>query len=167
MTVANKITYSHSLTSTVSGISPAFAPSTGGDVIHITGNGFVSPIVTIDGINCPLVNSTASEIYCTTGLRSTPPSAGNSFSVISNGNSAILAVSPFLYIDRWSSENTWGNEAIPRKNDSVYVPVGMTLLVDQSTPVLYSVIVEGKIKFEDTKDLTFDAHYFVINGGEF
>lgn len=47
------------------------------------------------------------------------------------------------------------------------VPVGMTLLVDQSTPILNSVIVEGKIIFEDVKDLTFDAHYFVINGGEF
>lgn len=45
------------------------------------------------------------------------------------------------------------------------VPVGMTLLVDQSTPILNSVIVEGKIIFEDVKDLTFDAHYFVINGG--
>ncbi len=42
----------------------------------------------------------------------------------------------------------------------------MTLLVDQSTPILDTVIVEGKIQFED-KDLTFDAHYFVINAGEF
>jgi hypothetical protein len=41
----------------------------------------------------------------------------------------------------------------------------MTLLVDQSTPVLFTVIVEGgKIQFED-KNLTFDTHYFVLNGG--
>ena len=43
----------------------------------------------------------------------------------------------------------------------------MTLLVDQSTDELYTVIVEGKIKFEDVagRELTFQANYFVINGG--
>lgn len=41
----------------------------------------------------------------------------------------------------------------------------MTLLVDQSTAILDTVIVEGKIKFEDGQDKTFDAHYFVINNG--
>lgn len=40
----------------------------------------------------------------------------------------------------------------------------MTLLVDQSTPILDSVVVEGKIQFED-RDITFDTHYFVINAG--
>lgn len=43
----------------------------------------------------------------------------------------------------------------------------MTLLVDISTPLLDTVIVEGKIQFQDTQDLTFDARYFVINGGQF
>lgn len=47
----------------------------------------------------------------------------------------------------------------------MYVPKGMTLLVDQSTPILDTVIVEGKITFEDVIDMTFDAHYFLINGG--
>lgn len=47
----------------------------------------------------------------------------------------------------------------------MYVPKGMTLLVDESTPVLDSVIVEGKIQFADEKDMTFDAHYFIINEG--
>jgi hypothetical protein len=41
----------------------------------------------------------------------------------------------------------------------------MTLLVDQSTAILDTVIVEGKIQFEDVQTLTFDAHYIVINGG--
>ena len=47
----------------------------------------------------------------------------------------------------------------------MYVPKGMTLLVDESTPVLDSVIVEGKIQFADENDMTFDAHYFIINEG--
>lgn len=43
----------------------------------------------------------------------------------------------------------------------------MTLLIDESTPILDTIIVEGKITFEDVKSLTLDAHYFVINNGEF
>ena len=42
----------------------------------------------------------------------------------------------------------------------------MTLLIDESTPILDTVIVEGKMMFSDEKDLTFDAHYVVIREGE-
>jgi hypothetical protein len=86
--------------------------------------------------------------------------------MINDGNPAILACSPFLYIDRWSAQSTWGGEAIPREGDSVYVPTGMTLLVDMSTPKLFSVIVDGgSIIFSDERDMTFDASYFLLNGG--
>jgi hypothetical protein len=44
----------------------------------------------------------------------------------------------------------------------------MSLLVDvDSTPVLDSIIVEGRIQFSDEKPMTVDAHYFIIAGGEF
>jgi hypothetical protein len=164
--ISNAVTYSHSATSVITAITPSFGPSFGGDVIRITGTGFGTTVsVTIDGVDCPLVNKTATDIYCTTGRRAQPPAAGNSFVVISDGNVVKVATTPYSYIDRWSDTETWGGEAVPREGDSVYVPKGMTLLVDQSTPVLNTVIVEGgKIQFED-KDLTFDAHYFVLNGG--
>ena len=70
-------------------------------------------------------------------------------------------------MDRWTDQETWGGEAIPREGDTVYVPKGMTLLIDDSTAVLDTVIVEGKIKFADEKDMTFDAHYFLIKEGVF
>ena len=78
-----------------------------------------------------------------------------------------LNTKPYLYVDRWSDDNTWGGDAAPIDGDSVYVPKGMTLLVDQSTPLLYSIIIEGKIKFADESDMTVDAHYFVVFEGEF
>lgn len=103
------VTYSHAGTSVVSSVSPKFAASVGGDVIHIVGTGFGTTVtVTIDGIDCPLVNKTSTEIYCTTGRRASPPTDGNSFIVNSDGNIAKIATTPFLYIDRWSNENTWG-----------------------------------------------------------
>ena len=44
----------------------------------------------------------------------------------------------------------------------------MTLLVDQSTPFLNAIIVEGgKIVFADEGDYTVDANYFTMIGGEF
>lgn len=106
---------------------------------------------------------------CTTGIRLEPPSEGSSFVVTSDSNKVLLQdIPPFEYVDRWSDTETWGGEAVPRDGDTVYVPKGMTLLVDQSTAILNAVIVEGgKIKFADEQDMTFDAHYFVINSGSF
>lgn len=68
-------------------------------------------------------------------------------------------------MNRWSAEETWGGEVAPRNGDTVYVPSGMTLLVDQSSPQLASIIVEGKIIFADEDDYTIDAQHFIINEG--
>jgi hypothetical protein len=69
-------------------------------------------------------------------------------------------------MDRWSSTATWGGEVPPRDGDTVYVPPGMTLLVDQSTPFINAIIVEGgKIVFSDESDMTVDANYFIMIGG--
>lgn len=73
----------------------------------------------------------------------------------------------FCYADFWSHPNTWGGETSPRTGENVYVPKGMVLVVDESTPVLENVIVEGKILFADTQDMTFDARLMIINKGEF
>lgn len=162
------VNYKASSTSTVNAVVPVFGPSTGGTVIEVRGINFGSSLtVAIDGINCPIINQTATNLFCTTGIRDKPPTSGNSFVLTSQGNAAILTTEPFIYIDRWSSQDTWGGEALPREGDSVYVPPGMTLLVDvPSTPVLYSIIVEGgRIIFSDEMDMTLDSHYFVIIGG--
>ena len=163
--LSNAVTYSHAATSVATAIVPSFGPSIGGDVIYVNGTGFGTTVtVTIDGIDCPIINKTSTELFCTSGRRAQPPAAGNSFVIKSDGNIVKIAANPYKYIDRWSNTETWGGEAVPREGDSVYVPKGMTLLVDQSTPILDTVIVEGKIQFED-RDLTFDTHYFVINAG--
>lgn len=55
ITISNAVTYSHSATSIITAISPAFGSSAGGDTITITGTNFGSSItVTIDGVNCPI-----------------------------------------------------------------------------------------------------------------
>jgi hypothetical protein len=158
------------MTQTITGILPAFGPSVGGTTITVTGTGFIEPItVSIDGIDCASVTFvSATQFSCVTGIRLNPPAEGNSFNVAFNGSPAILLTDPFLYMDRWSAQSTWGGEALPREGDTVYVPQGMTLLVDVSTPVINAIVVEGgTVVFADESDLTLDAHYFVFIGGEF
>lgn len=42
----------------------------------------------------------------------------------------------------------------------------MTLFIDQSTPILKAIIVQGgTVIFSDESDLTVDAEYFVFIGG--
>lgn len=163
------ITYSPSRTSTLRAVTPSFGPSVGGTEVKFSGSNFGTRVsILIDGVDCPLINQTATEIYCTTGRRPKPSASGNSFQMTSDGNPVILACEGYLYVDRWSAQTTWGGEALPREGDSVYVPKGMTLLVDVSTPKLFTVIVDGgRIIFADESDMTFDASYFLLNGGEF
>lgn len=166
VTLTNAVTYSHAQTSTITSLNHKFGPSIGGTTLIITGTNFGSALsVTIDGIACAITANTTTSITCTTGRRATIPNA-NSFIVTSNGNPVLVLGEPFNYIDRWSSQDTWGGESLPRAGDSVYVPKGMSLLVDvDSTPVLDSIIVEGRIQFSDEKPMTVDARYFIIAGG--
>lgn len=166
--MSNIVTYDHDKTTVITDIDPQFGSITGGTTVTITGTniGTVNE-VNIDGITCTVSASTSTTITCETGERSAPPEEGNSMEITSDGSQAHIDCNHFLYVDRWSEEATWGGEAIPREGDSVYVPKGMTLLVDISTPILDTVIVEGKIVFADEEDMTFDAYYFVINEGEF
>lgn len=88
--LANAVTYSHSTTSTVSGVSPTFGSSIGGTALTITGTNFGSVLsVTIDGIDCPITAFTSTTISCTTGRRSVIPSK-NSFVIKSDGNPVLI-----------------------------------------------------------------------------
>jgi hypothetical protein len=42
---------------------------------------------------------------------------------------------------RWSDIRTWGTDLLPVEGDLVYVPKGMSLYVDQSTPRLDGIVV--------------------------
>lgn len=77
----------------------------------------------------------------------------SSFIVQIAGDTASLDCDSFVYAYRWSDPLTWGGDLPPVDGDTVYVPVGMILLVDQTTPNLYTIIVEGSIIFADESDM--------------
>jgi hypothetical protein len=131
--------------------------------LHATGK----PIITIDGVSCNVTALTASSISCTVGPRPNTPTIANNFTVVINSSNAILQ-DTFLYVLKWSDPSTWGVDSLPIDNDLVYVPLGLTLLVDVNTPVLNGIAVEGgNLIFSDDADLTVQAGFIMMNGGTF
>lgn len=95
----------------------------------------------IDGIPCSLISNNATSITCTVGSRLALPSSVY-FSVKIGGIPAITQ-KKFRYVMRWTDTRTWGTDLPPVDDDLVYVPKGMHLLVDTSTPILKGIVVEN------------------------
>ena len=89
----------------------------------------------------------------------------NCFEVTVGGNKALVKET-FMYVLRWSDIRTWGTDLYPVEGDLVVVPKGMTLFVDQSTPILEGIVVEeGKLIFADEEDMEIHTKLITINRG--
>lgn len=120
----------------------------------------------IDGVLCAVNSSNSTQINCTVGARPNLPSA-NSFQ-ITLGTSTAVINQAFLYVLRWSDSRTWGVDLPPVDGDLVFVPAGMTLLVDQDTPLLEGIAVQnGTILFSNDTNVTVSAGFITMNGGTF
>lgn len=158
------------MTPVVDTVSPNNGTIYGGTTITITGSylNIGTPVVLIDSIPCVVSapSITATSFTCVTGQRLNMPSV-NTFDVILGPHKAIIN-DKFEYVMRWSDIRTWGTDLPPVEGDLVYVPQGMTLLVDQDTPILAGIVVEnGKLIFADEKDMTISTYLITLNGGEF
>lgn len=165
---ANAVTYATTATPIVDTITPPTGTIYGGTTITFTGSylNIGTPSVIIDGIQCVVDSGsiTASGFSCVTGPRLQLPQS-NSFSVTFGNKNAVLNAE-FLYVMRWSDIRTWGTDLPPVEGDIVYVPQGMTLYVDQDTPILAGIIVEnGRLVFADEQDMTIRSYLITLNGG--
>lgn len=125
-------------------VNPGYGDIFGNYGITLTGTNLNAgtPAILIDGIPCVVSTSTATTIICKVGARPTTPTIANNFTVTIGSNNAILQ-DKFLYMLRWSDTRTWGVDVPPVAGDLVYVPLGLTLYVDQDTPVLQGIVSEG------------------------
>ena len=79
---------------------------------------------------------------------------------------AALKGNKFEYVMRWSDARTWGTDLPPVEGDLVYVPKGMALYVDQSTPILEGIVVEdGALIFADEADMEIHTKFITLKGG--
>lgn len=93
--------------------------------------------------------------------------AKNYFNVKIGNNLAVIK-QKFEYVLRWSDIRTWGTDMPPIDGDLIYVPQGMNLLVDESTPQLEGILVQnGTLTFADEKAMTIKAGFITVVGGKF
>lgn len=156
VTLTNAITYKTTTTPVITAITPSTLSVYGNELVAITGTNlnFGTGKIWVDNIEC-LVNaaaSTATHLECTSQARPTLPQE-NTFSASVANNKAIIR-QELIYVMRWSDIRTWGTDLPPIEGDLVFVPKGMSLYVDQSTPRLDGIVVEdGKLIFADEKDM--------------
>ena len=122
----------------------------------------------MDGVDCGSVTVTnSSHATCVVGPRPSTYTKDNTFEVMVGVSKAIIR-DHFLYILKWSDPRSWGVSMPPIDKDLIYIPKGTTLYVDQSTPVLEGIVVEGgTIVFADGKDLIIETGFITLSGGKF
>ncbi len=162
----NKVEYRSDKTYYVSSVSPVEGPSSGGTAVTI--NGFFdgsSSQVKIGSSVCNISAQSTTQILCTTTARTSL--TDTTFSITASSGDVALKGLSFRYIDRWSDSNTWGGEVPPTDGEIAFVPAGQVLLVDDPAIKVSAMVVEGRVEFEDSQDMTFDANYILVRGGEF
>lgn len=122
--------------------------------------------VKIDGIDCVVATVSSTKIVCTAGAK-LAITADTSFDVWVGGKLATVNCQNVSYVYRWSDPDTWGGDFPPIEGDAVYIPQGMVLMVDQSTPKVKIIIVEGSLIFSDESEITLQAEMIMINYGSF
>lgn len=169
ITLTNQVSFSSDNTAIITSISPQYGDIFGGYTISFTGLNlnFSTPEIIIDGITCTSPTAVSPTlITCIAGARPTLPEQ-NSL-VVKVGNSIAILRDTFYYVLKWSDSRTWGVDLPPIDGDLVYIPQGMTLLVDQDTPILQGIAANnGTLIFSDEKDITVQTGFITLVGGRF
>ena len=141
----DQFTYSENLTPQVTGLNRTRGGTQGGSRLLIEGVGFDGGdvTVTIAGVECTVLSSTATEIVCETGASGRTVRASVMVFVEGKGFAESDGDIMFWYVDLWSSRFTWGNQDPPREGEFVVVPRGQTLVLDTVTPILSYLLVQG------------------------
>ena len=162
------------LSPVITQIENAMGGSMGGTRITIRGTGFVagSNTVMIGSSSCDIKQEGPKRIICETNAHPTSTKHRVIVTVGSQGNAA--APDPdqrvFWYIDRWSSHFTWGcnDTSVPCPNkpaagDIAVIPAGKTVLLDESTPILSVLLIQGGTLLWAHQDgIKLSAQYILI-----
>ena len=104
-------------------------------------------MVKIDDLVCtnPAAANAGTTITCTTATRAALTTATLQVSVGTSGYAATNGLT-FLYVSKWSGDNSWSGEFAPKDGDSLHIPKGQNLIFDIDTgPKLGAVLVEGSL----------------------
>jgi hypothetical protein len=126
------------------------------------------PSVALNGINCSVVSWSATAIQCITGYRGPDNIQSGSVTVVipGLGQAASSDGTLFLYMDRWSDLRSWKNQQKPVDGDFVWIPVGQSIVLDQDTPNLLFLLVQGSLYLDPAvAHIAIDSKYIFVYGG--
>ena len=143
-----------SLTPTVTSHDPTRGGTAVGTQLTIGGTNFGTDIaavqVTIAGSVCTISSLSATEIVCQTGAFDRSQAQEPVAPVVNisggSGNAIVDESLTFWYIDRWSSPYNWGcddNSCKPKEGEIIVNPEGQVILLDETTPRLKVLIIDG------------------------
>jgi hypothetical protein len=182
-TAAGLLTVNKADAPTVNSVEPSRGSTAGGTDVTIRGNFFGSSGVEVwfGDFPCEEVAAGTSDgdddvVTCKTSA-SGVTNGGMKHVVVrvaDKGDSLPGENASFWYVDTWSARTTWGGASPPTGcgswlddpdcDASVVIPEGQVVLLDQSLPRFYLVLVLGTLIF-DRKDIEMGASYILVNGG--
>mmetsp|Transcript_20181 Transcript_20181/g.37625 ORF Transcript_20181/g.37625 Transcript_20181/m.37625 type:complete len:2913 (-) Transcript_20181:48-8786(-) len=159
------VEYSTAHTPVVSRVSPKYASVLGGTDLNFYGLYLQDVVaVTLDGVNCPIVNHNSTVVSCKTGPKIDFNASG--LAILSKTGLAVTTGVSVLYGDKWSSKTTWNGEVPPKDGETVHIPKGMTIFLDIPTAKLELLNIEGSLVALDEADLSIDAKWVFIKEGK-
>ncbi|MEE6507574.1 hypothetical protein FKM82_026763 [Ascaphus truei] len=164
----NAFSYDSTLTPVISDVYPKRGGTAGGSRLTITGSGFStnssSISVTIAQATCEVQSANSTHIICITKAQSPSQRAKVKVNIEGQGI-AKMDNADFFYIDVWSSKYTWGGESPPDEGTFAVIAKGQTVLLDQSTPVLKMLLIQGGSLIFDEADIELQSENILITDG--
>uniref|UniRef100_A0A673UX60 Fibrocystin-L n=1 Tax=Suricata suricatta TaxID=37032 RepID=A0A673UX60_SURSU len=161
-------TYAMALTPLITEISPKRGSTAGGTRLTITGSGFSEDmqevLITIAEAKCDVEYSNKTYILCVTNAHVPSGWAPVHVNIRSSGM-AKLDDADFLYVDAWSSNFSWGGNSPPEEGALVVITKGQTILLDQNTPILKMLLIQGGTLIFDEADIELQAENILITDG--
>ncbi|XP_066121905.1 fibrocystin-L [Saccopteryx bilineata] len=161
-------TYTLSLTPLVTRISPTRGSTAGNTRLTVMGSGFSENmqdvLVTIAEAKCDVEYTNETHIICMTNTHHPSGWAPVHVTIRSIGM-AKRDNADFLYVDVWSSNFSWGGNSPPEEGSLVVITKGQTILLDQSTPILKMLLIQGGTLIFDEANIELQAENILITEG--
>ena len=170
--------FADSLTPTVTSVTPLAGSTEGGTAVTIIGEGFSAmegtPVVSFGSAGrCDQdvsmsSNGTHQTLTCKTSAVSEPFETAQPLYVEWPGAGYASGNFTFFQADFWSSPTTWGGDPPPVAGDSVVVPKNTTVLLDQTTPNLNLIVIEGELVWAPPaggQKIELNAKYIFLHKG--
>jgi len=115
------VTYSSTVTATLTSISPRFGSVLGGTTVTLTGTKFPAGTATVsfDNRDCAVQSQSETEVVCITSDKPYIPDTPKLQIDFEGAGYAATGANIFRYVSLWSDPETWGGDTPPLEGESI------------------------------------------------